>query len=337
MSTVIVISGGVGRAVAAIPALLKYHKNHLDEEWYVMVHGWDFMFWGFPELQERTFNPNDKSVFKDYFWNATKVLSPEPYCVPAYYRNEISLREAFDIEINGSTDDLPEMQLKLSMTEIRNGHRVIAEAKNQQKKNKTIVIQPYGSTALMCPLEIYDETLRSIPQKMYLTLVKKLSKDYNIIYMGAKEYYDGKTYKPDPDPSLRDWAGVIKVVDYFIGCDSCGQHFAKAVGQNASVMVAGTHKNNTTYPDTFHIIERDHKFHPDAMRVSQIQGQLSTRLNEERYMFTDEEIESAYQTIIQRIEGEKKVEINEIEEWKTNLNPPSPGRIRLDQQNLLYD
>jgi len=63
------------------------------------------------------------------------------------------------------------------------------------------------------------------------------------------------------------------------------------------------------------------------MRVSQIQGQLSTRLNEERYMFTDEEIESAYQTIIQRIEGEKKVEINEIEEWKTNLN----------QQNLLYN
>lgn len=337
MSTVIVISGGVGRAIAAIPALLKYHKNHLDEEWCVMVHGWDFMFWGFPELQERTFNPDDKSVFKSYFWNATRVLVPEPYCVPAYYRNEISLREAFDIEINGSTDDLPEMQLKLSLTEIRNGHRVIAEAKNQQKKNKTIVIQPYGSTALMCPLEIYDETLRSIPQKMYLTLVKKLSKDYNIIYMGAKEYYDGKTYKPDPDPSLRDWAGVIKVADYFIGCDSCGQHFAKAVGQNASVMVAGTHKNNTTYPDTFHIIERDHKFHPDAMRVSQIQGQLSTRLNEERYMFTDEEIESAYQTIIQRIEDEKKVEINEIEEWKTNLNPPSTGRIRLDQQNLLYD
>ena len=337
MSTVIVISGGVGRVVAAIPALLKYHKNHSDEEWYVMVHGWDFMFWGFPELQERTFNPNDKSVFKDYFWNATKVLTPEPYCLPAYYRNEISLKESFDIEINGSTDDLPEMQLKLSMTEIRNGHRVIAEAKNQQKKNKTIVIQPYGSAALMCPLEIYDETLRSIPQKMYLTLVKKLSKDYNIIYMGAKEFYDGKTYKPDPDPSLRDWAGVIKVADYFIGCDSCGQHFAKAVGQNASVMVAGTHKNNTTYPDTFHIIERDHKFHPDAMRVSQIQGQLSTRLNEERYMFTDEEIESAYQTIIQRIEGEKKVEINEIEEWKTNLNPPSPGRIQLDQQNLLYD
>ena len=326
MSTIIVIDGGVGRVAAAIPALLKYHKNHPEEEWYVMVHGWDFMFWGFPELQERAFNPNDKSIFKDYFWNATRLIKPEPYSVPGYYRNEISLREAFDIEINGSTgNDLPEMQLKLSMSEIRNGHKTIAEAKNHQKKNKTIVIQPYGSTALMCPLEIFDDTLRSIPHRMYLTLVNKLSKDYNIIYMGAKEFYDGKTYKPDPDPSLRDWAGVIKAADYFIGCDSCGQHFAKAVGQNASVIVAGTHKTNVTYPDTFHIIERDCEFHPDAMRISQIQGQLSSRLNEERIMFTDEEIENAYQTIIQRIEGNKKLD-----------KKPSKN-LTQNQENLFYN
>lgn len=316
MSTIIVIDGGIGRVVSAIPALLKYHKNHSNEEWYVMVHGWDFVFWGFSELQERTFNPNDKSIFKDYFWNATKIIKPEPYSVPGYYRNEISLREAFDIEINGSTDnDLSEMQLKLSMTEIRNGHRVIAEAKNHQKKKKTIVIQPYGSTALMCPLEIFDDSLRSIPQKMYLTLVNKLSKDYNIIYMGAKEFHDNISYKPDPDPSLRDWVGVIKAADYFIGCDSCGQHFAKAVGQNASVMTAGTHKINVTYPDTFHIIERDCEFYPDAMRISQIQGQLSSRLNEERIMFTDEEIENAYQTISKNIGKEKS---NKLVEVKSN-------------------
>jgi hypothetical protein len=316
MSTIIVIDGGIGRVVAAIPALLKYHKNHSNEEWYVMVHGWDSVFWGFPELQERTFNPNDKSIFKDYFWSATKIIKPEPYSVPGYYRNEISLREAFDIEINGSTDsDLPEMQLKLSMTEIRNGHRVIAEAKNHQKKKKTIVIQPYGSTALMCPLEIFDDSLRSIPQKMYLTLVNKLSKDYNIIYMGAKEFHDNISYKPEPDPSLRNWAGVIKAADYFIGCDSCGQHFAKAVGQNASIMIAGTHKINVTYPDTFHIIERDCEFYPDAMRISQIQGQLSSRLNEERIMFTDEEIEDAYQTILKNIGQEKS---NQLVEVKSN-------------------
>lgn len=307
MSTIIVIDGGVGRSVAAIPALLKYHKIHPNEEWYVMVHGWDFMFWGFPELQKRVFNPDTKGVFENYFWNANKVIKPEPYCIPQYYKNEISLREAFDIEINGFTDNnLPEMQIKLSRAEIRKGYEIINQVKHHQKKKKTIVIQPYGSTALKCPLEIFDDSLRSIPEKMYLTLVNRLSKDYNIIYMGAKEFYDNISYKPDPDPNLREWAGVIKAADYFIGCDSCGQHFAKAVGQKASVVIAGTHKNNVTYPDTFHIIERDCEFHPDAMRISGFQSQLSSRLNEERIMFTDDEIEGAYQDIVQRIEEPKK-------------------------------
>lgn len=308
MSTIIVIDGGIGRVVTAIPALLKYHKNHSNEEWYVMVHGWDSVFWGFPELQERTFNPNDKSIFKDYFWNATKIIKPEPYSVPGYYKNEISLREAFDIEINGSTNsDLPEMQLKLSMTEIRNGHRVIAEAKNHQKKKKTIVIQPYGSTALMCPLEIFDDSLRSIPQKMYLTLVNKLSKDYNIIYMGAKEFHDNISYKPEPDPSLRDWAGVIKAADYFIGCDSCGQHFAKALQKPTSVLIAGTDKNNVSYPNEFHMIERDVPYYPSPMRICSFDSNLATRLNQSRIEFTEEEMNSAYEKIVERIEGKKEM------------------------------
>jgi hypothetical protein len=80
-----------------------------------MIPGWDFVTWGFPELQERTFNPDARGSF-DLYWKADQVISPEPYRLPAYYRNEISLREAFDVEINGSTDhsDLPPMQLNIS-------------------------------------------------------------------------------------------------------------------------------------------------------------------------------------------------------------------------------
>jgi FKBP-type peptidyl-prolyl cis-trans isomerase (trigger factor) len=85
-------------------------------------------------------------------------------------------------------------------------------------------------------------------------------------------------------------------------------------------MVAGTHKTNVTYPDTFHIIERDCEFHPDAMRISQLQGQLSSRLNEERIMFTDEEIESAYQTIVQRIGGNKTKKEIQINQNNTSFN-----------------
>ena len=123
--------------------------------------------------------------------------------------------------------------------------------------------------------------------------------------MGAKEFHNVKTYKPDPDPNMREWAAIIDSADYFIGCDSCGQHMRKCFNKKASVVVAGTHKVNVTY-DGFHIIERDVKFYPDSMRISGFHAHMSSRLNEPRLEFTQEEIETAYRDIIKNIEGDKK-------------------------------
>ena len=318
MTTIITLDGGFGRIITAIPALLKYSKNHPDKEWYIMIPGWDFITWGIPELQERTFNPDARGSF-DLFWKADQVISPEPYRVPAYYRNEISLREAFDVEINGSTDhsDLPPMQLNISFQEKRRAYEIIEEAKSKHKKSKTIVLQPYGSTATLHASGIFDDSLRSIPEPMLNYFVKELSKDYNLIFMGAKEFYNVRTYKPDPDPNLREWAAIIGAADYFVGCDSCGQHICKALNKKASVMIAGTHSMNVSY-DGFHIIERNVEFYPDSMRISGFQAHMSSRLNEPRIDFTQEEIESAYQDIIRNIEGDKKPQI--IIEKPKNIN-----------------
>ena len=43
MTTIIWVDGGIGRVITTIPALLKYHKNHPDEEWYIMIPSWDFV------------------------------------------------------------------------------------------------------------------------------------------------------------------------------------------------------------------------------------------------------------------------------------------------------
>lgn len=303
-NTIIMINGGLGRIITSIPALLKYHKKNKNKEWYVMIPGWDFILWGFPELQPRSFNPELQRSF-ELFLDSEEVICPEPYKVPSYYKNKISLREAFDIEINNSLDhsDLPEMQLKLSISEKRSAYEMIEYVKKEQKKKKTIVIQPYGSTANPHPYGIYDDSLRSIPEPMLTYFIDNLSKDYNLIFMGAKELHtNNKTYKPDPDPNLREWAAIISSADYFIGCDSCGQHMAKALNKNASVVIAGTHRNNVTY-DNFHIIERDVPFYPDAMRISGLQSQLSSRLNEQRIEFTEEEIKKSYEEILKRIEN----------------------------------
>ena len=306
MTTIICIDGGIGRVITSIPALLKYHKNHPNEEWYVMIPGWEFVTWGFPELQERTFSPDSKGSF-DLFWKADKVITAEPYRLPEYYRNEISLREAFDVVINQSTNhsDLPPMQLQLSHPEKRKAFEILEIAKKKHPKGKTIVIQPYGSTATPHPSGIYDDSHRSMPKNMINYFIENLSGKYNLIFMGAKEFHNVKTYKPDPDPQLREWMAIIDAADYFIGCDSCGQHMRRAFNKPASVMIAGTHKINTSY-ENYHIIERDVPFTPDSMRISGFHSHMAERLNEARVNFSQEEIEIAYQEIISRIEGDNK-------------------------------
>jgi ADP-heptose:LPS heptosyltransferase len=300
MKSIITIDGGIGRAITALPALIYYAQHNNDFN--IMIHGWDFVTWGIPELQSRTFNPETKGIFQNYFWDADKIITPEPYRLPQYYRNEISLIQAFHQEINNSTDYsvLPTNYFKLSKFEEIKGQEIIHYAKEAHKKQKTIVIQPYGSTANKCPLGVFDESYRSIPEHVYIRLIQKLSTQYNIIYMGAIEFQDYISYKPQPDPNLREWAAIIKGADYFIGCDSCGQHMAKAVGQRASVFIGGTHKTNVSYDD-FHIIERDVPYYSSPMRICSYDSMLATRLNEERINYSDEEIDSIVQEISERI------------------------------------
>ncbi|MAG49809.1 hypothetical protein CMO86_09240 [Candidatus Woesearchaeota archaeon] len=311
MKTIIVLDGGLGRIISAIPALLKYHKNHLNEDWCIMIHKWDFITWGISELQEKTFDPDKKGSF-ELFMEATNIISPEPYLVPAYYKNQISLKESFDVCINNTEDhsDLPQMQLNLSIPEKRTAYDIIENAKKLQNKKKTIVLQPYGSTATPHVLGVYDESLRSIPNKMLDYFIDRLSEKYCLIYMGAKEFHNTKTYKPNPDPNLRLWAAIIDSADYFIGCDSCGQHMCKALNKKASVFLAGTHKVNVTYDD-FHIIEKNLPFYSGSMRISGFHSHMSSRLNEPRIDFTQEEIEKAYVEIIENIEGSSEIPVEE--------------------------
>ena len=248
---------------------------------------------------------------------ATNIISPEPYLVPAYYKNQISLRESFDVHINNTEDhsDLPQMQLNLSIPEKRVAYDIIENAKKIQNKKKTIVLQPYGSTATSHTLGVYDESLRSIPNKMLDYLIDRLSENYCIIYMGEQGFHNIKTFRPDPDPNLRIWAAIIDSADYFIGCDSCGQHMCKALNKKASVFLAGTHKVNVTYDD-FHIIDKNLPFYPGSMRISGFHSHMSSRLNEPRINFTQEEIEKAYEEIIENIEGSNVLSVEEKKKIK---------------------
>ena len=258
MKNIFWIDGGAGRVIAAIPALLKYSRLHPDEDWAVLVGAWDFLFWGIPELQDRTYNLDTKGVFDNVVKNANKIITPEPYRNPAYFNQEISLVEAFDREINNTTDhsDLGVPSLVFNNQERLVAENTISDLKNNTKRPKTVIFQPFGRGAKLDREAIVDEESRSLSTKDYITLVKKLSQKYNIIFFGEPEFQlkaDVFTAKYSCD--LRQWAALIAESDYFIGCDSVGQHMARAVGTPGTVIFGSTFPINTSYPNYFQILD----------------------------------------------------------------------------------
>jgi hypothetical protein len=308
MKTVFMIDGGAGRAIAAIPAFIKYNKTNSDFR--ILVSGWDTLYWGIPELQDKVFNPDQKGAFEQFLLDADRVISPEPYRVPGYFKQEKSLAEAFDYLIN-ETDDHSELGvpvLKTSRSEELQAANFMQQVKQQQQKQKTVVIQPFGRS-MEKPSEnvLMDQSSRSINPDTYLKLVKKLSTKYNLILFAEKNFWmEQDTYTMKPEADLRMWSAFIDAADYFIGCDSVGQHMARALNKPGTVVLGSTFAINTTYPNYFNIIERDTPKVYSPIRISGLEGHLADRINESTVEFTDEEINKMYESIVKDIEKKVK-------------------------------
>lgn len=308
MKTVFMIDGGAGRAIASIPAFIKYNKT--NSNFRILVNGWDTLYWGIPELQDKVFNPDQKGAFEQFLLDADRVISPEPYRVPGYFKQEKSLAEAFDYLINETDDhsDLGVPILKTNRNEELQAANFMQQVKQQQQKQKTVVIQPFGRS-MEKPTEnvLLDQSSRSINPDTYLKLVKKLSTKYNLILFAEKNFWvEQDTYTMKPEADLRMWSAFIDAADYFIGCDSVGQHMARALNKPGTVVLGSTFAINTTYPNYFNIIERDTPKVYSPIRISGLEGHLADRMNESTVEFTDEEINKMYESIVKDIEKKVK-------------------------------
>lgn len=312
MKKAIIIDGGAGRVIAAIPSLIKHRKNNPDHDLRIFVAGWDTLLWGIPELHHISYSTEIKGNFEVRFKDLDEVISPEPYRLPNYYNQKCSLAEAFDEIINHTTDhsDLPPPCLVLNKMEEKQAAGLIGQVKTQQQKQKTIVIQPFGRSAQRVDeRDIIDDSSRSIEPQVYLKLVKKLATKYNLIFFGEKNFQvpgDDYTFKPEV-PDLRGWASVIEAADYFVGCDSVGQHMARAFNKPGTVIIGSTYAINTTYPDFFNIYEKKNtqKIY-SPIRISQFEGHLADRYNDRCMDLSDQEVDELYKSIVEDIEKKVK-------------------------------
>ena len=73
MKTTFIITGGAGRVITAIPALEKYQRLNPKDDFKVIVHGWDCLYWSHPILQTRTFGISQKGLFDSIIRNSIIV------------------------------------------------------------------------------------------------------------------------------------------------------------------------------------------------------------------------------------------------------------------------
>ena len=252
-SKVFFINGGAGRVVASIPALEKYAETH--DDFIIVCEGGMNFYRGHPVLHKYAYDNWHKGLFEDKIKDRD-CITPEPYRQWHYYNQKCSLSQAFDIEINGLDEprELPAPNITLAKGEGIQGMQLVDEAINTTGKEKVIVIQPFGRGIMDTGGYMFDPTSRSFNLSDISTIINNLKKDYCVIVMSEFPFQteEGESKDAYIVPNIEDiriWASIIDRADHFLGCDSVGQHIAKAVGSTVTAVIGSTYPINISYPD----------------------------------------------------------------------------------------
>lgn len=248
------INGGAGRVLASIPALEKYFEE-TSEDFIIVAEGGMDLYKGHPTLHERAYDVWHKGIFQDKIINMD-VVTPEPYRVWEYYNQKCNLSQGFDIEINGKgVRQLPRPFIHLTQEEKVNGKACIKEVTENVDLDKVIVFQPFGRGIGENSGFLTDTSGRSFEYANVISIIKKLQqKGFAVIVMSEIQidFQKEGTPKPVAQPqniSLKQWAAIIKEADYFLGCDSVGQHIAHSLDIPSTVVTGSTFAENVSFLD----------------------------------------------------------------------------------------
>ncbi len=298
------MNGGAGRTVASIPAFEKLYEN--DKDFIIVCEGGMEFYKGHPFLHEMAFDHWHKNLFKDYIKDRD-CITPEPYRVWEYYNQKCSLAQAFDIAINNEgVRDLPDPKIYMNKHEMIHGYKVVEEVKAVTGKDKVLVFQPFGRTAENMGDFIIDGSSRSFNLNDVIKICKDLKEDYAVIIMSefpiSVEENPKVPVAVPQVPDVRVWSSIIQIADHFLGCDSLGQHMAKALGTTCTSVIGSTYPINISYPNSpdFDIIdlgEGKRKFSPIRLSMED----AVERYNDEVMELTDESFKTIIQSVRKRL------------------------------------
>lgn len=308
------INGGAGRVMCAIPALEKYAENNPNENFIIVAEGWMEVFAGSPKLRDRVFHVMHNRLFEDHLKHM-EIVSPEPYRLNDYYNQKVNLIQAFDILINGPTNYMPansKITMELTKKEQIDGHTIVNDVRRVKGKEKVIVFQPFGSSVQQQEHFIFDSSGRSFELSDTMKIIDELKKDYGIILMSQIPIpaCEKQEVAWPQNVGIRQWMGIINACDYFLGCDSLGQHIAYSVGKPATVVIGSTFPENISYKDekNFHIVDvglGKRVYAP--FRITH--DDLSERNNEALMVLDEKHFKDIIESVKKRIGGNNLVDI----------------------------
>lgn len=292
------VNGGAGRVLCAIPALEKHLDNNPNSKFIIVAEAWMELFLGSPKLRDRVYHVNHNKLFEDHLIDR-QIVTLEPYHVNEYYNQKCNLIQAFDILINGRENILPsatKITCELSQQEIVDGSLIVDDISQKAQKEKIIVFQPFGSSFQQKQEYSYDSSGRSMSADDAQKIVDRLKKKYGIVLMSQfpidplNVNTGNQGYAWPQNLNLRQWMGIMNAADYFLGCDSLGQHFAHALGKPTTVVIGSTFPENISYGDdpNFNIIDlgkTNRKYSPIRIQMSE-----TIDRNNETLMKMDEKI-----------------------------------------------
>lgn len=301
------INGGAGRVLCSIPAL-EYYKQNTDPDVVIVAEAWPEIFLS-TSLRDNVWPSGSKTLFD--ILKDKEIDSPEPYRLNAYFNQRVNLIQAFDMLINGVDQSVESKPIKLDIGKNDQiyGYNLINQVKTQFQKQKAVVFQPFGSGVRMEGNFIWDASGRSFELRDVFRIVEELAKDYAVILMSQIKIPTDKPIGaaiPD-NASLLQWMGIINACDYFVGCDSMGQHYAHALGKPATVVIGSTYPENISYPNNKDFTIIDNAKETRTYQPYRITGDpVSERANEDNMILTDENFQKIIKSVKNKLGTESK-------------------------------
>lgn len=299
----LLIDGGIGRVITAIPSLEKFVQKNPDS--IIVTYGWTPLIWGNKILKNNIVDNMTKGLLDRI--KETKVIKPEPYFNNDYINGRINLADAWNQEINNDNEKMPIPKLYLSQKEL------FENSKFKTNKNKIVAFQPFGSSATIYDNSVQDGTYRSLNVETTKAIVKALKKEnYDILLLVDKQipFLSAEDFIPHYSMNIRDIVASIACVDYFLGIDSAGQHIARTFNKPGSVIIGGTDPVNISYPDHFNLINYDINRTYMPYRLAEFDWWLGEIENADIMEFSKDKIEEICKNIIDHIKKSSKTKVD---------------------------